>query len=65
MERIYEMANRRKRQTGLPINIWIDENGWYKLSGHGKRIKVQMNYGEKMPNHQIKDYKIPSLFDMM
>lgn len=47
MERIYEMANRRKRQTGLPINIWIDENGWYKLSGHGKRIKVQMNYGEK------------------
>ena len=50
MERIYEMANRRKRQTGLPINIWIDENGWYKLGGHAKRIKVQMNYGEKMQN---------------
>ena len=65
MERIYEMTNRRKRQTRLPINIWIDENGRYKLSGHGKRIKVQMNYGEKMQNHQIKDYKIPSLFDMM
>ena len=30
MERIYEMANRRKRQTGLPINIRIDENGWYR-----------------------------------
>ena len=50
MERIYEMANRRKRQTGLPINIWIDENGWYKLGGHDKRIKVQMNYSEKMQN---------------
>ena len=36
MERIYEMANRRKRQTGLPINIRIDENGWwttYSLKG--------------------------------
>lgn len=50
MERIYEMANRRKRQTGLPVNIWIDENGWYKLGGHAKRVKVQMNYGEKMQN---------------
>ena len=50
MERIYEMANRRKRQTGLPINIRIDENGWCKLGGHTKRIKVQMNYGEKMQN---------------
>ena len=44
MERIYEMANRRKRQTGLPINILIDENGWYKLGGHAKRINVQTLY---------------------
>ena len=50
MEKLYEMANRRKRQTGLPVNIWIDENGWYKLGRHAKRIKVQMNYGEKMQN---------------
>ena len=50
MERICEMANRRIWQTRLPINIWIDENGWYKLGGHTKRIKVQMNYGEKMQN---------------
>ena len=50
MNTLHEMANRRKRQTKLTVNIWIDENGSYRDGGHAKRIKVQMNYGEKMQN---------------
>ncbi len=44
---IFSMSNRRKIQTGLPVNIWIDENGSYRAGGHGKRIKFQLNYGNK------------------
>lgn len=47
LNEICSMANRRKWQTGLPVNIWIDENGSYRKGGHGKRIKFQLNYGEK------------------
>lgn len=26
---IFSMANKRKHQTGLPVNIWIDVAEWY------------------------------------
>lgn len=48
MDIIFSMANRRKRQTGLPVNIWIDENATYRKAGHSKRIKFQLNYGNLM-----------------
>lgn len=44
---IYSMANRRKVQTGLPVNIWIDEKKAYVDGGHWKRIKFQLNHGDK------------------
>lgn len=47
---IYSMANRYKHQTGLPVNVWIDERGAYEKSGHWKRIKFQINYGKRMKN---------------
>lgn len=45
---MYEMSNKRKFQTGLPVNIWIDEGGWY--AGHAKRIKFQLNHADRMAN---------------
>ena len=44
---IFSMANRRKVQTGLPVNIWIDEKKGYIDGGHWKRIKFQLNHGTK------------------
>lgn len=42
---LQEMANVRKKQTGLPVNIWIDEAETYKKGKHSKRIKFQMDKG--------------------
>ena len=47
---IYSMANRRPVQTGLPVNIWIDEKQGYKQAGHWKRIKFQLNRGKRFTN---------------
>ena len=47
---IYSMANRRPYQTGLPVNIWIDEKQGYKDAGHWKRIKFQLNHGSRIVN---------------
>ena len=47
---IYSMAIRYKHQTGLPVNVWIDERGAYENSGHWKRMKFQINHGNKMRN---------------
>jgi hypothetical protein len=42
---LQEMSNVRKKQTGLPVNIWIDEAETYKKGKHSKRIKFQMDKG--------------------
>lgn len=42
---LQEMANVRKKQTGLPVNIWIDEAETYKKGKHSKFIKFQMDKG--------------------
>lgn len=47
-QQLWEMSNRRKNQTGLPVNIYIDENGTYRAGKHSKRIKFQLNHGDKM-----------------
>lgn len=47
---IYSMANRRPAQTGLSVNIWIDEKQGYKQAGHWKRIKFQLNRGKRCAN---------------
>lgn len=38
------MATLRKKDTKLPVNIWVDDAGTYLNSGHYKRIKFQKDY---------------------
>ncbi|PWJ61961.1 hypothetical protein SAMN05720473_11338 [Fibrobacter sp. UWB15] len=40
--------NLRTKDTGLPMNIWIDEGGSYKKGKHAPRIKVQTNKKAKV-----------------
>lgn len=41
---LLEMATLRKKDTKLPVNIWVDDAGTYLNSGHYKRIKFQKDY---------------------
>lgn len=42
---LQEMVNVRKKQTELPVNIWIDEAETYKKGKYSKFIKFQMDKG--------------------
>lgn len=42
-----DLATLRKRETGLPVNIYVDDAGTYLNSGHYKRIKFQKDYRER------------------
>jgi hypothetical protein len=59
MERLFEMANYYKEDLELPVNIWLDENETYKLGKHGKRIKFQINYMDKIRE----EYMCPMMLD--
>lgn len=49
---ICEMANYRKRLSGLPMNIWIDDGETYKKGRHAPRIKFQLDKDDKVnSNH--------------
>lgn len=48
-ELLMEMATLRKNVTGLPVNIWVDDSGVWKESGHANRIKFQGDTGDR-PN---------------
>lgn len=39
----YKMACLRKKRTGLPVNIFVDDCGQWKESGHVDRVMVQNN----------------------
>lgn len=43
---LLEMATLRKNVTGLPVNIWVNDCGVYKNSGHSNRIKFQGDTGD-------------------
>ena len=45
---VCEMANKNKAQTQLPMNIWIDENQTYIKGRHSKRVKFQLDHGNRM-----------------
>ena len=49
-DHLEEMAGLRKYDSGLPVNLWLDNMETYKRTGHGKRVKFQGDYGNKM-NH--------------
>ena len=44
---LFEMANVWKADTGLPMNIWLDDSDRYKKGGHWMRIKFQLNTSDK------------------
>lgn len=50
-ELVCEMSNKRKELTHLPVNIWIDEAMTYVDGGHSKRIKFQLDKGNKFNKH--------------
>jgi hypothetical protein len=41
VEHLMEMSKLTARETGLPVDIWVDEGRTFTNSGHGKRIKFQ------------------------
>ena len=45
---VCEMANKNKAQTQLPMNIWIDENQTYIKGHHSKRVKFQLDHGNRI-----------------
>lgn len=46
---LMEFANLRKDETGLPVNIWIDELGADRQNKHYRpRIKFQNDYGDRI-----------------
>jgi hypothetical protein len=38
---LMEMSKLTKKNTGLPVDIWIDEGRTFTRNGHEKRIKFQ------------------------
>lgn len=45
----YEMATLRKKDSKLPVNLYIDDSLSYQRGGHSKRIKFQTDKGDR-PN---------------
>ena len=45
---VCEMANKNKSETLLPMNIWVDENQTYIKGHHSKRVKFQLDHGNRM-----------------
>lgn len=49
-----EMSNLRKNQTGLPVNIWVDDIGVERKSKHNQpRIKFQNDNADRMHEETI------------
>jgi len=65
-DRLDEMAGFRKKDSNLPVNLWLDDSSLYKRSGHWKRIKFQNDYGNKLVQDNLltmtisPDPKIPA-----
>lgn len=48
LDRFLEMSNLRKSETGLPVNIWLDDSGRWRKTPHGNRIKFQGDAGNRV-----------------
>jgi len=47
-EPLWEMAGLRKSDSGLPVNVWLDDSRWYLKAGHWKQIKFQGDHGNNV-----------------
>lgn len=45
-QRITEMATLRKKRSGLPVNLYLDDSKSWAQTGHWKRIKFQPDKGD-------------------
>ena len=59
-DNLEEMSALHKVDTGLPVNLWIDNSSSYKRSGHWKRIKFQGDYGNRMSYTNLVSMSISS-----
>lgn len=50
---IYEMSNKWQEETGLPMNIWIDESQWYLQGGYSKRLKFQLDTSDRLKKDEL------------
>ena len=50
LEELFSMANLRKTDVGLPVNVWLDTSQYYKTEGHDKRLKFQPNKDRNFPS---------------
>lgn len=49
MKDLFEMSNIRKKDTGLPVNIWLDDIGSERNVKHNlPRLKIQGNYKDRV-----------------
>lgn len=39
----FEMATLKKKRSGLPVNLYLDDSGSYVNGGHAPQIKFQAN----------------------
>lgn len=63
----YEMTPLKKKYTGLPMNIWIDESQKYKIGKHEIYVKFQLDTEDELKpfkkvgainlDGEIKEYK--------
>jgi hypothetical protein len=44
-KQLEEMAGLKKPDSGLPVNLWLDDSHAYTRGRHAKRIKFQGDYG--------------------
>jgi hypothetical protein len=47
-DELEEMAGLRKSDSGLPVNLWLDDSHAYLRGRHAKRIKFQGDYGNNV-----------------
>lgn len=47
-DELEEMAGLRKSDSGLPVNLWLDDSHAYVRGRHAKRIKFQGDYGNNV-----------------
>jgi len=47
------MVNFRKSNSGLPVNVWLDEGKTYEKGGHGYWIKFQTNRQNQWTNSEL------------
>ena len=53
LDELDEMAGLRKSDSGLPVNLWLDNTSTYIRGRHAKRIKFQNDYGNNVNENNL------------